>query len=65
MRAKIGALAMATASMICGRPRPSHATIPIASRMPGIDEHHVDDPHQDGVHLAAERRPPARRSGRR
>ena len=36
MRAKIGTLTMATANMICGSPRPSQATIPMASRMPGI-----------------------------
>ena len=36
MRAKIGTLTMATANMIWGRPRSSQATMPIASRMPGI-----------------------------
>ena len=36
MRAKIGALTIATANMICGMPRSSQATMPIASRMPGI-----------------------------
>ena len=36
MRAKIGTLTTATAKTICGNPRPSQATIPIASRIPGI-----------------------------
>ncbi len=36
MRAKIGTLTTATAKTICGNPRPSQATIPMASRIPGI-----------------------------
>ena len=36
MRAKISAFATATARMTWGRPWPSQATIPMASRMPGI-----------------------------
>ena len=36
MRAKMGALVIATANMICGRPRSSQATMPMASRIPGM-----------------------------
>src|SRR3990172_5400223 len=35
-RAKIGALVTATAIVIWGSPRSSHATMPMASRMPGM-----------------------------
>ncbi len=37
MRAKLGALVTATASMICQRPCPSQATMAIAIRMPGSE----------------------------
>ncbi len=54
MRAKIGAFAIATASMIWGRPLSSQATMPIARRMPGIASMTSVDAHQDRVDLAAE-----------
>ena len=54
MRAKIGAFVIATANMICRRPRPSQATMPIASRMPGIARNTSVTAHQHGVDPAAD-----------
>ena len=54
MRAKIGALVIATANMIWSRPLPSQATMPIASRIPGIASKTSVDPHDHRVDPAAD-----------